>query len=226
MKTLNIPVFFLFFTIFSATLHAQNYVNTLNDFIDYNNINITNLSNLHTYDNVDGTPYIYGDFTKGIVKLNNGKYYEGELRFDNYKGKLEFKNEKGEVLVVVSPQTINTVTLNDATLVYKNIDGSGKFFRRLVSGTYALLAEDEVEYNDPEPARPYVEASPASFKAKKPEYFLYSDENGLVELKNKKSLKEVYPEKTKEIQAFVKKEGIRFSDEEDLKRLVSFLNTL
>jgi hypothetical protein len=227
MKMINFSGLCLFVLLISTTtLNAQNYVMELNAFIEYNNVNLTNSRSGSTYEDVEGTPYLYGDFVVGKVKLNNGKYYEGELRYDNYKEHLEFKNVKGEVFQVLTPENINLVTLNDVTLVYKSGDSSGKFYRQLVSGGYCLLAEDVAQYKDPKPARPYVEASPASFIKKNPEYFLYSDASGLLKLKNKKSLEGLYPEKSKEIQTFVKKEKIRFTSEEDLTKLVNYLNTL
>ncbi|WP_340114452.1 hypothetical protein [Maribellus mangrovi] len=226
MKTVIFSLLFFLSAFLGTNLSAQNYVMELNAFIEYNNINLTNSRSGSTYEDVQGTPFLYGDFAVGRVKLNNQKYYEGELRYNNYKQQLEFKNEKGEVYDVLTPENISSVKLKDVTLVYEDIDGSGGFYRQLVPGAYMLLAKDKAEYQEPKPARPYVEAKPARFVTKNPEYFLYNAASGLVELKNKKSLDGIYPEKSKEIQAFVKKEKIKFSDEEDLSNLVKFLNTL
>lgn len=211
---------------FSATIKAQSYMAGVDEFIEYNNIIMTNSRSDNSYADVEGTPFLYGDFVVGKVKLNNGKYYEGELRYDNYKRNLEFKNETGDVYEVLTPEKINSVALGDVTLKHVLIGGEGGFFRQLVGGGYSLLALDEAEYQDPKPARPYVEAKPARFVKKSPVYYLYSDVDGLVELKNRKSLASVYPEKVKEISNFVKKEKIKFSSHEDLAKLVDYLNRL
>ena len=211
---------------FSTTTKAQSYMAGVDEFIEYNNINMANSRVGNSYADVEGTPFLYGDFVVGKVKLNNGKYYQGELRYDNYKRNLEFKNEKGEVYEVLTPEKINSVSLSNVTLKYVRVDGEGQFFRQLVAGGYSLLALETAEYQEPKPARPYVEAKPARFVEKSPDYFLYSDANGLVELKNKKSLTTVYSEKAKEISSFLKKEKTSFSNEDDLADLVEFLNTL
>lgn len=226
MKTIiSVAVLFLAM-LFNTTVIAQSYMAGIDEFIEYNNINMTNSRSDNSYADIEGTPFLYGDFVVGQVKLNNGKYYEGELRYDNYKRNLEFKNEKGEVYEVLTPENINSVSLGDVTLKHVLIEGEGGFYRQLVAGGYNLLVLNEAEYQDPKPARPYVEAKPARFIEKAPEYFLYSDANGLVELKNKKNLENVYPEKSKEIEAFIKSEKIRFSSDDDLKKLVEYLNTL
>ncbi|WP_319591130.1 hypothetical protein [uncultured Draconibacterium sp.] len=226
MKTIILTSILFMAVQFSTTIKAQSYMGGVDEFIEYNNINMANSRSDNSYADVEGTPFLYGDFVVGKVKLNNGKYYEGELRYDNYKRNLEFKDDKGDVYEVLTPEKINSVELGDVTLKYVLTDGEGQFFRQLVGGGYSLLAVDEAEYQDPKPARPYVEAKPARFVEKSATYFLHSDADGLVELKNKKSLAEVYPEKTKEINSFLKKEKTGFSSEEDLAKLVNYLNSL
>ncbi|WP_157493751.1 hypothetical protein [Draconibacterium sediminis] len=226
MKTIIsvVVVFFVFF--FNTATMAQSYMAGVDEFIEYNNINMANAQSGNTYEDIEGSPFLYGDFVVGQVKLNNGKYYKGELRYDNYKQNLEFKNEKGEVLEVLTPEKITSVVLDEITLKYVLTDSQGQFFRQLVGGGYSLLALDEAEYQDPKPARPYVEATPAKFIVKSPVYFIFSAADGLVELKNKKSLTTVYPEKVKEIGNFLKREKIKFTSQEDLVKLVEYLNTL
>ena len=109
MKTIILTTVLFMAVQFSATIKAQSYMGGVDEFIEYNNINMANSRISNAYVDVEGTPFLYGDFVVGKVKLNNGKYYEGELRYDNYKRNLEFKDDKGDVYEVLTPEKINSV---------------------------------------------------------------------------------------------------------------------
>lgn len=225
-----------FFFLMSCTVHSQaqnyivgdvNFALGMNDYINYTNIKRTNSPANLPYEDIKGSPFIFEDFATGKVKLKEGKTFEGPLRCDIYAGEFEFKTKEGEIYTIISPETIENISINDRKFIFiadSKKDNSGNYFEVLLDGKYSLIVRHSVYLKEPVPEKPYVPGKPATFVAKDDVYYILNDETGLVEIKNKEVLTGIDETRSENIKAFIKEGKIKISNKEDLIGMVNFLN--
>ncbi|WP_167619779.1 hypothetical protein [Maribellus sediminis] len=204
---------------------TQNYINELDDYINYANID-RNSSQPATYDNIEGSPFVYKDFVEGELKLNTGKTYKGPLRYDIYADEIEFVTSDKVIYTVKNPEAIQLAILGETKFNYfppGEFKGVKGYYEVLVIGDYSLYEKYQIALKDPQAARPYVEAKPAKFLRQDSKFFIMDPDANFTEIGNKKDLLSNDLDKDK-LEAFVKKNKIKISDREDLKRFVQFLN--
>jgi hypothetical protein len=223
--------FFVFSFILSISIkmHAQNnYLLGMGDYINYANINRTNSPANLPYEDIKGSPYLFGEFETGRINLKDGKIYEGPLRYDMYANQFDFKTKEGEVFSVINPETIEKISIDKRLFVYvinNEKPNTGSYYEVLVDGEFSLLAKHWVILKDPVPAKPYIEAKPATFVAKEDIYYIQNENSGMVEIKNKDVLTGIDSNRTDEIKAYIKENKIKTSSKSDLIEVVNFLNT-
>lgn len=205
---------------------AQGIVYELDDYVNYANLEKT-MAKPATYSNVAGSPFLFDDFVEGSIKLDNGAVYKGPLRYDIYADELEFKTTAGEIYTIENPGAIQFVKLGELNFNYfeegafANVKG---FFEILVVGDYSLYKKHRIILRDPEAARPYMEAKPATFVRPECSYFMMDADGNFVELKNRKDL--IFGGVTEnQLSLYIKSKKIKEKDEKDLIRFVEFLNT-
>ncbi len=222
MARISIIVGFLILNIHFCI--AQYPILELDDYVNYSHIERT--MNRPTYSNIKGSPFLHENFIEGQIKLDNGRTYQGPLRYDIYSDEIEFKTTDGDIYAVRNPETIQFATLGDVNFNYfepgefKDVKG---FYQLLIIGDYFLYKKYLVELKDPEAARPYVEAKPARFEIKDSKYYIMDADGFFTEIKNKKDL--VLPGlNANKQESFIKSNKISHKDENDLIEFVNFLN--
>ncbi len=221
------PVIIFYLVVFAINFSLAQYpVLELDDYVNYSHIERT--MNRPTYSNIKGSPFLHENFIEGQIKLDNGRTYQGPLRYDIYSDEIEFKTTDGDIYAVRNPETIQFATLGDVNFNYfepwefKDVKG---FYQLLVIGNYSLYKKYHVNLKDPEAARPYVEAKPARFEIKDSKYYIMDADGFFTEIKNKKDL--VLPGlNANKQESFIKSNKIGHKDEIDLIRFVEFLNEL
>lgn len=176
------------------------------------------------YEDIKGSPYLDTNFKMAKIADN---YEEIAIRYNNYKDEIEFK--KGENIQVLPKQAeFSKIKIKspEATIVYLETNDELKgYFTELVSGKITLLRKDKIIFKDEVPApNSYAEGKPAEFRNQDPIYYI---SNGSRYVKKPKALKDiidVFPNLKDEINTFVKENKIKLNKEEDLKKLVVFLN--
>jgi len=137
------------------------------------------------------------------------------------------KNSKNNIIVTyINPKKVYQIF---KYLDNTNNEDSG-FFIELTSKNInvKLLKKERIIFiGDKKSISSYAESEPAKYKRIKDKYFIKIDDNIAVALpKSKKEIAKLFPENQKIVLDFIKDETIRFKKEEDLIKLIVFLNQL
>lgn len=181
-----------------------------------------------TYDEIQGTPYVDKIFTEAnFITSEKDKIETAPARYNAYSDQIEFK--KGdEILALFSENPFTRVEfpLTNHVLVRLNIDSEVKgYFYEIVGGKNSLYKKVKAKFNDFVPAaNSYAMDRPANFNILNPIYYIKTDKGFIKNPRNKKDMIEQMPEKKEALDKFFKENKIKFDKEEDLKKLVTFLN--
>jgi hypothetical protein len=177
-----------------------------------------------TYNDIKGTPY-YG---KGYsVAKFSGSSESAPARYNSYNDQVEFTKED-KVFILPKNDAFARIVFDNSNEVLVNLntedDLSGYFFE-LVGGENILYKKVKTKFVDVVVAsNSYASDKPATFKSLDPIYYIKT-KNGFI--KNPKNQKEIianFPDKKESLNTFFKENKIKFDKEEDLKKLVTFLN--
>lgn len=208
-----------------SSIYAQNVVRVNEQSHQvFFKVNSSGAGRSLTYDEILGTPYLTKNFSLAKIADN---YEKAPVRYNSYKDEIEFqkdgttlalpKESQFSRIEILSPkQTLVSLETND--------DLSGYFFE-LVNGKTSLYKKIKTKFNDFEPAaNSYATDKPASFRTQDPVYYIKAEKGFIKKPKGAKDIIEQFPDKKDVIEAFVKSNKIKFNKEEDLIKLVNFLN--
>lgn len=183
-----------------------------------------------------GTPYITKDFVTASISPLNQIF---KVRYNAVSDDMEvMQDEKVLILNKKNKDYIINITSGNKTykiLSYKddsNKETTGYFVVLSENDKISLYKKEKKKFFKAKSAS-YAKSSYSSsegskpeFKDLKPKYYIFKDGKLEEMLLKKKALLALYPEKASEIKSFMKKNRIKLSEEEDLKKLISFLSTL
>lgn len=181
-----------------------------------------------TYDEIQGTPYPDRIFYEAnFIISDKSKVETSPARYNAYSDQIEFK--KGDEILSLfpdSPFTRVELIPTNQVLVKLNIDDELKGYAyELVNGKNSLYKKVKAKFNDFVPAaNSYAMDRPANFNILNPTYYIKTENSILRNPRSKKDIMENYPDKKDALTAFFKENKIKFDKEEDLKKLVTFLN--
>lgn len=190
----------------------------------FNKINSPNAGKSFSYNDIQGTAYYGKDYS--IAKFS-GTSETAPARYNSYNDEIEFKkNEKAFILP--KNDVFSTVTFINTKEVLVKLDTeddlSGYFFE-LVNGKNILYKKVKTKFIDAViAANSYATDSPPVFKVLAPIYYIKTENGFIKNPKNKKEIFEQIPEKKEALTTFFKENKIKFDKEDDLKKLVTFLN--
>lgn len=176
------------------------------------------------YDEISGSPYIDKNFRDAKIAES---YQNTPIRYNSYKDELEFKNNdmimilpkesKFERVEIISPKQV---------FVYKSIDNEPNgYYIELVSGKFSLYKKLRTNFVDVSPATtPYGSDKPAYFSTVTPVYYIVANGQAIKKPKNQKQIIDLLPDKKEALNSFFKENKIKLDKEEDLKKIVTFLN--
>ena len=183
------------------------------------------------YTDVNGSPYLFEDWVKGSVTMTKGSYFEGmDLMYDLVTDELIFKSEKGESKNF--SDQVREFSLKDEkgiVHVFRNgfspIDDAKPitFYEVLVDEKTALLKRtvriihEEVGYSSATQVK--------SFQTKTS--FYLAKDSKLTKIKNdKKSVLAALPEKSAQLEAYIKAQKLDLKNDSHLVRLIAYYNSL
>ncbi|MCS3530918.1 hypothetical protein [Chryseobacterium sp. JUb7] len=177
-----------------------------------------------SYDEIIGSPYINKNFS--LAKVADD-YEKAPARYNTYKDEIEFQKD-GTTLVLPNDSKFSRIEFFSPKTTLVRLDSkddlSGYFFE-LVGGKNALYKKIKTKFIDAVPAQnSYATDRPASFKTLDPVYYIKTEKGFIKKAKNLKDLTEQFPDKKEAIEGFVKSNKIKFNNEADLIKLVTFLN--
>jgi hypothetical protein len=176
------------------------------------------------YEDISGSPYIDKKFYEAKVSDN---YEKTAVRYNSYKDEVEFLKE-GSPLVLPKETKFSRIeiTLPKQTIVLleTNDNLSGYFFE-LANGKNTLYKKVKTKFIDFVPApNGYTSDKPATFKTLDPIYYIKTEKGFIKNPKSQKDITEQFSEKKESLTTFFKSNKIKFDKEEDLIKLVNFLN--
>ena len=199
----------------------------LDDYVKFHNHEASNTVN--SYLQIDGTPYLYEEFKPGKIITKDSIIYQGSFRYDIYADQMEFKSQNN-VFTFRDPWTIATLEFVSHTFVYvsplNEMSEKGAFFELIVPGRCHLLQKRKVVLNEPQQAKPYVDAKPASFSKGKTTYYVQIGNKPLQKITGKKSLVEALEDHSHEIEVYIKQNNMSPKKLADLVDLVNYYNRL
>lgn len=219
----------LLFITFSITLFSQ--VQSLRD-VDgglYLNTGDKELS----LKDIKGSPYLQEKYFYAFVNENSTKPHL--MRYNAYLDKMEFdKNGVQHDLENGLYKTVNFDVPVSKKYVYvtysfnnKNNDG---YLVELNAGKNASLFKRERIEFVPERSRPNGLSethTPAEFKPSKTFYFFKLDNGSIAEMpKSKDKFTKLFGDKSKPVSDYIKKNKFSISDENDLKMIFLYINSL
>lgn len=183
-----------------------------------------------TESDIEGSPYLEDEFIKGtLYTTSNTKYVDVPLRYNIYNDNIEFDTGDG-IQALAAPEIVDKVEFGDYTMVYVPYSITKKirrgFFIVDQEGKASLLIKPDVAFVEATEPGAYKQAEPAKFDKKENEYYIKVGMNEAKIISNKNDLEEVFPDHTKEIETFIKKNKIKHRKPEDLKKMVQYYNSL
>ncbi|MEO8933709.1 MAG: hypothetical protein ABI295_05330 [Xanthomarina sp.] len=180
-----------------------------------------------------GSPYIMEEFT--LMKLSKIEGETFKARYNAVNDAMEVIGEDGKYYNIVRDPNLDItfIVSNKKYRIFnteENTDKTG-YFVVLNDGELKLLKKETIKFYDEILANTsYDKAEPAKFKREKDEFYFQKNDKTLVEIpKNKNnftSLLSLDSDKNSKVLSYIKKQRIRLNDEQDLKNLFIFINSI
>ena len=114
--------------------------------------------------------------------------------------------------------------------VYKDLvlkkGTAGSYLELLVEGKATMYARFTIRFYDAEPLKGFADAKPARFNDFAETYYISLRNSPAQKILSNKKLFEIFADKKNEIQSFVFKQKLSVKKREDLKKIVSYYNSL
>lgn len=221
-------IFSILLISFTSSFAQNGMVLTGRDFADGSTfsglISSKNAGRSLNYDEVVGSPYSNVNFSMAKIAEN---YEKMPVRYNSYTDQIEFQKD-GTVMVLPKDEKFSRIEIVSPrqTLVLIEADGLSGYFYEVISGNNASLYKKvQTKFIDVIPAsNTYSSDKPATFRTQDPVYYIKTDKGYIKNPKNQKDIIEQYADKKDDLNSFFKQNKIKLQKEEDLKKLVSFLN--
>ena len=178
-----------------------------------------------------GSPYLDKEFSDGsFVTVDNILYKNIPLRYNIYNEIFEF--EKDNAPFDLDPKRYGRrVTCNDMVFIYTdytyNKNPKKGYLEILEKGNYSLFKRYKVRYDRPEPAGAYSDTKPGNFAKLQDEYFFQAGEEGEIRFIPKEGeFLDYCGEHAVDVKAYMKKNKLKIRKEDQLIKIMNYLNTL
>lgn len=231
MKRLFTIIFFI--TVASTYTYAQSIydIRDAMDFFNQNKILTGENNNMLSESDIQGSPFLNDEFILGTIYTKQKLQYNNiPLRYNIYNDDLEFRTPENETLALSAPEIVEKAQFGEYTLSYipyQNVKKMKRgFFQILVEGNLSLYARSAVAFQAATEPAAYKDAQPAKFVDKPNTYYIRIGEEAAQKVGNKKELIALLSDHEKEVTAFIKKNKIKLTKSEGLKKLITFYNSL
>lgn len=186
--------------------------------------------------------YKYPGFTQGIVTFRDGRNSAAKLNYNYLHGEMDFIAPSGDTLALADEASIKYVSIGKDTFYF--FEGyqeqlAGFMTKKLTRKQVVELADKKKlgAFDQPTHSGANAYGSYANSRSTVPlvikeditlvlkTYYFVSDRNTFYRV-NKKNIAKLYGKREKEISDYLDKHKVDFSNEESLKELFRYLNTL
>ncbi len=176
----------------------------------------------------EGTPYLFKEFTGANIILNAGKGYEGiPMNYNIHNDDFEFMME-GVSYALGNNDIVSYINIDDRKFYYKTYTYNSaqiKGYLELVAdGDIRFYKKHRVIYTEPKPTRGYVEAQPAKFDTRSPDYFIELKNSKIVYFNKLNDIADLIPDEGDRIKDFIKANKLKARREKDIVELADFIN--
>lgn len=176
------------------------------------------------YDEIEGSPYLNKNFSMAKIGEN---FEEVPVRYNSYKDEIEFQKD-GKTQVIPKQNQFSRIEIKSPKQTFVFMDSNDElkgYFIELIKGKNSLYKKEKTIFRDLVPAaNSYASDKPASFKNQDAVYYITTEKSMIKKPKNQKEIIEQFPDKKESLTSFFKSNKIKFDKEEDLIKLVNFLN--
>lgn len=184
---------------------------------------------------VEGTPYINEKFVPATISASENVIFY--VRYNAVNDQIEVKGEDDKAYALNKHRRDIVIQLiaNKKTyqsFIYFDSDNNQSFgyFVNLNdrASKVKLLKKERIKFLDEKPqVTGYDTPQPAKYQRLSDQYFMkVDDKNAVIIPSKKKSFAKLFPKYEDDILSFIKSEKLRLKREEDLSKLISFINTL
>jgi hypothetical protein len=185
------------------------------------------------YEDIQGDPFIFRDFQKGILYVQPEGKYNVNIRYDIYANQMHLK-DSNMIYAIIHPDKVKLIEAGNYKFIYSVFVNSpddiepahSSYFIIKTGGKCMLLIKKSIRVQDAEPPKLYQEAKPPKFVSKADTYFLKTDGGSAVRIKNKKELLTLLADKSDVIDSYIISNKLGVKDIEDLEKIVSYYNSL
>ncbi|WP_312397888.1 hypothetical protein [Chryseobacterium sp.] len=217
------------FTTLSIISFSMTYAQMINMNVNdqanqaYLKVNSQGSGKALAYEEISGSPYINKNFSPAKVDNN----ITVPIRYNSFRDDVEFQKDNS---ILVLPKDANYSRIDIITpkqtlvLLDTNDDLNGYFFE-ISGGKNALYKKVKTKFIDAVPAaNSFATEKPATFRTLDPVYYIKTESGFIKNPKNIKEVTEQLPNQKDAIEAFSKTNKLKLSKEDDLIKLVQFLN--
>lgn len=224
----------LLLSVFAFSGHSQIPVLGSESLLDKLRLNKGISGDVFTlYSNINGYPYLFKDFTKGKLVVNNGAVFNVNVRYDMYANQMHLK-DKEDIYAITHPEKIMLIETDSLKFVYSRyVKSTGEetnkdssYFILKTDGKCLLLIKKNIRIQDSEPPKLYQDAKPPKFIITNDTYYLKFKNISAVRIKNEKELLNVLNDQNQKMIKFIRTNKIGVKKIEDLVKVVDYYNGL
>lgn len=215
----GIIFFFLLSTLAKAQISVD--VSQMQNFLDRKHLQMNE---------IQGTPYLNVEYETGTILSDADILYRNvPLRYDCFNDILEFKRDN-KTYYSDPKETVKRAEFGGKVFVYKVFEKEGgtdkSYFEELVKGKAALLIRYSVNFYEAVPSNGIIDSKPARFGDLTETWFVSIDSLPAKKILNNKKLAEILGDKKNEVETFISKEKLSVKKKDDLKKIITYYNTL
>ena len=205
-------------------MNAQSPLSTLRELEGFRSRSGKYLMQIGEEGHIAGTPYLKDAFLPGSLMINGRWYDSVNLRYNAFERAFEVKIDQGIFVIDPEKAVADTIMYNDETYVPKNLGKEGsvrlEYLVLIAEGEgFSLCKRYSVRMDNPVPADGYQEAQPAEYKPNQPAYYLFKNGSPR-EIKGRKSIRELFGVKRRDLRKYLRKQDYSLRDEEDLQSVI------
>lgn len=213
------------------TFHSAYEIKKAVELLDFNRRHSGDISKFLTEANITGSPYLNDEFIEGSVFTTSKTQYAGvPLRYNIYNDQIEFQLGENPVQALAAPETVEMVQFGDFIFEYVPYTNVKKIRRGYFiveeKGNATLYTKPQVVFENAKEPAAYQDAVPARFLKRPDEKYIRVGKEPAMLIAKKKDLEEVFPNHKEKIADFIRKNKVKINDQESLKGLVQFYNSL
>jgi hypothetical protein len=196
-----------------------------------------------TNSSVSNVQYLYPVFANGLVKMKNGTFYQAFLNYNTISQCMVWEKD-GKRIDLSNMQSVDTVVLQNT----KFVPFEDSFYELLVNGPISLFIQhksDLVEAGSPAgygttsktaSAKNYSSVSmkgmiynlelPSNYTVNPSDVYWIRKNGSMLSFLNKRQMLKLFPEKSNEIDKFIKQDHLNLTKHNDLVKLGSYLNKI